>query len=99
MSWPKGQGPTSTSAGAREGGYASLSSQQIRSIQQSPKGKLPPFISGGVYREPGLTSIGGSIGRPGSNIIGGTIGIDRGKPFGSVNVKGKVIGSFGSQGK
>ena len=46
-----------------------------------------------VHKELGIISAGGRVGN-----VGGTIGLDRGKPFGSVNVGGKVVGSFGPQG-
>ncbi len=54
-------------------------------------------IGGGVYNKGGIKSIGGRIGTN-KNYVGGTLGIDRGKPFGSYNISGKVGGSFGPQG-
>ena len=54
MGWPKGQGPVRSEASARPmkfGGPVgpmskapTFSSQQIRSIKQSPKGQLPKFL-------------------------------------------------------
>ncbi len=71
-----------------------LSSQQIRSIKNSPKGKLPRFITVGLGKGPGVVSVGGKIGP-----VGAAIGLDKGKVFGSANVRGKIIGSFGSKGR
>ena len=52
---------------------------------------------GGSYNRDGVRSIGGRVGI-GKNYVGGAIGMDKSKPFGSVNVNGKVLGSFGPQG-
>lgn len=51
-------------------------------------------VGGGVYNKDGVTSVGGHIGP-----VGAAIGIDKGKPFGSANINGKKIGSFGPQDK
>lgn len=80
------------------GNKINLSSQQIRAIKQSPKGKLPGFINGGPYKEGSIKSFGGTIGTK-NNFVGGTIGMDKNKPFGSYNVNGKIKGKFGPQGK
>ncbi len=48
---------------------------------------------GGIYNKGGVKSIGGRIGG-----VGGSLGVDHGKPFGSANINGKSIGSFGPQG-
>ena len=39
-------------------------------------------------------SIGANIKRKDKN-VGGTVGISRGKPYGSVNVNGKIIAQYG----
>ncbi len=52
---------------------------------------------GGSYNRGGVRSIGGRVGI-GKNYVGGSIGMDKSKPFGSANINGKVIGSFGPQG-
>lgn len=95
MGYPKGQGPIRSEASAKEGKIAniSFSPQQIRSIKQSPKGKLPRFLQGGVYKDKNVASVGGKVGN-----VGGSIGINRKtkRPFGSVNYKGKIKGKFGS---
>lgn len=49
--------------------------------------------SAGVYNQNGVTSIGGKLGP-----VGAALGMDHGVPFGSANVNGKVVGSFGPQG-
>ena len=71
-----------------------FSTAQITAIKNSPKGVLPKFIQGGIYKDKNVTSVGGKVGN-----VGGTIGYDRkaGKPFGSVNYKGKIKGKFGPQ--
>ncbi len=68
--------------------------QQIKAIKDSPKGQLPKFVSGGVYKDKDVVSVGGRVGN-----VGGTIGYDKKKrqAFGSYNVKGKVKGQFGPQ--
>lgn len=78
-------------------GKLNLTPQQIRSIKQSPKGKLPPFISAGVTTKGPIYSVGAKVGP-----VGGAVGVDtRGsmkvRPFGSVNIKGKVKAKFGPQ--
>lgn len=40
-----------------------------------------------------IKSFGGKIGN-----VGGTVGLDKGKPFGSMNYKGKIFAQFGPQG-
>lgn len=52
---------------------------------------------GPVYTEPGLASLGGFANLPGGNEVGGTLGVDNGQPFGSANVNGNNLGSFGPQ--
>ena len=58
--------------------------------------KLQKLVSLGVYNDKDITSFGGHIGK-----FGGTVGYDRKlkKPFGSANVKGKIISKFGPQGE
>lgn len=51
------------------------------------------IVGGGVGSAPGIVSVGGHVGP-----LGGTVGLDHGKPFGSANVNGKSLGSFGPQG-
>lgn len=105
MGWPKGKGPIRSEASAKYMGKAKtvgpmskapkFSPAQIRSIKQSPKGVLPKFLQGGLYKDKNVVSVGGRAGK-----IGGTIGYDKKKkkPFGSVNVGGKVKAKFGPQG-
>ncbi len=69
-----------------------FTSQQLKAIKDAPKGQLPRFISAGIGRAPGVVSAGGRVGP-----IGASIGISKGKPFGSANIKGKIIGKFGPQ--
>lgn len=52
------------------------------------------FLSPYNDEEQGITSMSGRIGQ-----FGGTVGFDRGMPFGSANVGGRVIGEFGPQGE
>ncbi len=51
------------------------------------------FLGGGMYNKGGVKSVGGHIGP-----FGGALGLDRGKPFGSANINGRMIGHFGPQG-
>lgn len=51
---------------------------------------LRKTINAGSYREPGLVSVGGHIGP-----VGAVLGASKGKPFGSINVKGKKVAGFG----
>ena len=72
-----------------------FTSQQIKAIKDSPKGVVPKFITGGVYKDKNVVSVGAKVGK-----VGGTIGYDKKakKAFGSYNVGGKVKKSFGPQG-
>jgi hypothetical protein len=54
-------------------------------------------VGGGVYNSNGIKSVGGRIGTN-SNYVGGTLGLQGRQPFGSANVNGKIMGSFGPQG-
>ena len=52
---------------------------------------------GPLYREPGLTSVGGSLKLPfGGPQVGGTIGMDNGQLFGNTNINSNPIAAFGT---
>jgi hypothetical protein len=71
-----------------------LTPARIAEIKESAKGKLPSFLSGGVYNQDGVKSVGVRVGK-----YGAAVGVDKGKPFGSVNKGGRIKASFGPQGK
>lgn len=75
---------------ANQSAQLRFSPQQVRAIRNAPKGKVPPFVTAGIGTGPGVVSVGGRVGN-----IGGAIGMQNGKPFGSANVGGKIVGKFG----
>lgn len=70
---------------------------QMPAMGQS-QGQMPPQMGGaGAYNQGGTMSVGAHTPPINGMSLGGSVGMQQGMPFGSANVNGNQIGSFGPQ--